>query len=192
MTSFWIVLAVLAAIVVVVSRMNRQAREAEHAALMQRVKDAQEWVNSLQALPVVDPRGVTLQRGENCFWCGPCEWYELRTHTRRVSYRGPTVSIPITKHVRYRIGSFTPSVSTSTDITRLDGGTLFITNKRFFFEGAQKNATINFNAVARISLVPGGFEIEKQTGRSPYLRIASDAERVAAIAVRAHADFHSA
>jgi hypothetical protein len=93
--------------------------------------------------------------------------------------------------MRYRVGAISPSYERTTELTRIDQGTLYITNKRFFFDGAEKNSAVTYDAVVRISLFDGGFELEKNSGRSPHLKVPGNAERVAALAVRCHMEWHN-
>jgi len=174
------------------SHFARAEAARNHQAFVARAKAAQEWINSVDTLPVIQPEGVALQKGELCYWAGPCSWRELRGRTQRIAYHGPSVSIPIVKGVRYRLGSISPTIVRTTELQEIDSGTLFITNKRLFFDGRAKNTTITYKAVAALKLFDGGFEVDKQTGRSPHLFVGPEPEQVAAMAVRAHADWAAA
>ncbi|MGH7559397.1 MAG: hypothetical protein ACRENB_00090 [Gemmatimonadales bacterium] len=165
-------------------------KRAEAERLEQYLREAQAALNAIDALPALPPvdAGIPLQKGEVCYWKGGCSWRELRSRTTRVSYHGPTVSIPIMKGVRYRLGSIAPTVERSQSLEQIDSGVLYITSKRLFFDGAAKNSTITYKSLVRVAVFPGGFEAEKQTGRSPYFYLEQDTHRGSAIASRALAE----
>ncbi|MEO5800290.1 MAG: hypothetical protein ABIZ70_07245 [Gemmatimonadales bacterium] len=156
-----------------------------NSAFLARVTSAQEWINSTEEIPPVNPGGVVMQKGEVCYYVGEARWSELRTRTDRVTYSGPVASIKIAKGLRYRIGSATVQAHKVTELRQIDQGMLYITSKRLFFEGAEKNTTIAYKAISQLKVFNGGFEVEKQAGKSPVLHLSHDAERAAAIAMRA-------
>lgn len=183
-----LVLFAIGALLILGIWMNGQAEaKAKAAYAEQYFKDAQlalDEVNSLATLPSIDS-GIPLQKGEVCYWKGDCSWKELRSRTTRVNYHGPTVSVPIMKGVRYRVGSMAVGGEREQSLEHIDAGMLFITSKRLFFDGAAKNTTITYKSMVRVGVFPGGFEAEKQTGRSPYLFLQADQHRGSAIASRA-------
>jgi hypothetical protein len=123
---------------------------------------------------------ITLQRGETCFWSGEAEWHELRTRTVRVNYSGPVASIRIMKGIHWRAGSVALSRVTREELRRLDGGTLYITNKRILLTGATKGYQLRYSGVLGIEVFSDGIRVEKASGRSPVL-VLNDPEVPAAI-----------
>ncbi len=159
-------------------------RQAEMQAYIEKGQAALDEVNALPELPTIEP-GFALQRGEVCHWAGPCAWFELRSRTTRISYHGPTLTIPIMKGIKYRAGSFAPSTERTHELVQVDTGILFITSKRLVFDGHSKNSVVTLKSMIRVGVFPGGFEAEKQTGKSPYLKFDGDPHTPAAIASRA-------
>lgn len=180
----WIFLIVAVAFVVWLMRESRKRDEQARQAFLDRIKAAEEWVNSLDELPVVTETRLQLQRGETCHYAAPCEWWEFRKRTKRIDYHGPVASVQLMKGLRYRAGSITPHFERESVLVQIDAGTLYITDKRLFFDGHEKNSTVTWRSVAAVAAFDGGIEIEKQTGRSPFLKLSEQPERAAALATR--------
>lgn len=126
-----------------------RASIAAHTSFLSRAQKAVDDSNALDQLPVVDVP-ISLQKNEVCHWLGDAKWYELRKQTKRVNYSGFTVSIPIMKGVRYRVGSIAPSVQSDEGLTLLDTGQLYVTNKRVFFDGRSKNTTLAYRSLVGV------------------------------------------
>ena len=142
---------------------------------------AELWRIENGQMPVVEAP-ITLQKSETCHFTAHCEWWELRTRTTRINYAGPTASIRIAKGLRFRLGSIAPQRVTTDELTRIDQGTVFFTNKRVIFDGSKKNTAIKHSALIGIQAYSDALVLEKATGRSPYLFIKdADMERAAAI-----------
>lgn len=124
---------------------------------------------------------IALQRGETCYFSCTAGWHELRTKTVRVNYSGVSTSIRICKGVRFRVGSVTPQRVTRDELTHIDDGTLYITNKRIIFDGQRKNSTIRHSALLGLEMYRDGIVLEKATGKSPHLILTGDVELAAVI-----------
>jgi len=61
-------------------------------------------------------------------------------------WRDP-VSIPIVKGVRYRVGSYKPQRVTREELTQIDVGEFYLTNKRVVFDGAHRNTAIRYSSL---------------------------------------------
>jgi len=131
-------------------------------------------------MPTV-PVSINLQRGEVCHFRGGAAWHEMRTRTERVTYSGTSVSIPIVKGVRYRVGSYKPQRVTREELTQIDVGEFYLTNKRIVFDGAQRNTTIRYSSLLGVTPYADGIKLEKSSGRSPYLLFTGDVEVVTVI-----------
>lgn len=188
MILLWIFL-IGAVLILGYSYSQRAVARQRHEAFLIRAEAAQDWINSIDKLPALDTPGITLQKAEVCHWVGPCTWHELRSRTTRVSYHGPTMSIPIAGRLRYRLGSLSPTFERISELQQIDRGVLYLTTKRLFFDGAAKNTSIPFKSIVKIALFDGGFEVEKQTGRSPHIKVGPEAEKVAGLAVRSHLEW---
>lgn len=133
------------------------------------------------------PAAINLQRGETCHFTGGAAWHEMRTRTERVGYSGTSVSIPIVKGVRYRIGHYKPHRVTRQELTPIDSGEFYITNKRVVFDGQHKNAAIRYSSLLGVTPYSDGIKLEKSSGKSPYLLFDGDVELVTVILTSAMA-----
>jgi hypothetical protein len=145
------------------------------------------WQIENGQLPVISAP-INLQKGEVCHFTCQVEWSELRTHTKRIDYAGPTGSIRIARGIRFRVGSIVPRRVTAEELTLIDQGTLYITSKRVLFNGAKKNTTIRHSALLGVQPFADGMVLEKATGRSPHLRVLGDTEVAVAILCGAMAE----
>ncbi|KAF0116363.1 MAG: hypothetical protein FD150_533 [Rhodobacteraceae bacterium] len=82
--------------------------------------------------------------------------------TGRYKTGGASVSIPIMKGVRYRVGSGTIRTEKSWQATA--HGRLLVTDKAIVFEGGAKNERITWTQVANVELLLDGFTIAKRSG----------------------------
>lgn len=112
---------------------------------------------------------ISLQKNENAYYTAQVNWYEERTRTSRVSYAGVATSVRIAKGVYLRSGKFTPAVYSEAYLKLIDTGSIFITNKRIIFVGEHANKSIPFSKIFGITTYANGIEIEKETGRKPFL-----------------------
>ena len=114
---------------------------------------------------------INLQRGETCHAVVDATWMELRTRTERINYGGPVASIRICKGVRYRVGSVRVQRITREELTEIDRGRLYLTNKRVIFDGTKKNTTIRLSGLLSFTPFSDGVVLEKASGKSPHLLI---------------------
>lgn len=117
------------------------------------------------------PVDITLFKGERCYLEASASWYELRTRTTSISYGGPVVSFRIAKGIRYRLGNVTPIRHTKEELTFIDSGSVYITDRRVIFMGSKRNTTLRFTSLLGFTPYTDGVELEKSTGRSPVLTI---------------------
>lgn len=75
----------------------------------------------------------------------------------------------------------TPQRVTRDELTHIDDGTLYITNKRIIFDGQRKNSTIRHSALLGLEMYRDGIVLEKATGKSPHLILTGDVELAAVI-----------
>lgn len=115
-------------------------------------------------LPTV-PVSLNLQRNELCHAVSSASWQETRTRTERINYGGPVASIRICKGLRYRVGSVQVQRITREELTHVDDGTLYVTNKRLIFDGLKRNTTIRLSSVLSFTPYSDGVVIEKTSGR---------------------------
>ncbi len=131
-------------------------------------------------LPVVAV-SINLQRGETCHAVAPAVWMEMRTRTERINYGGPVASFRIAKGLHYRVGSVRVQRITREELTEIDRGTVYLTNKRVIFDGGKKNTTLRLNSLLSFTPCSDGVVLEKSSGKSPHLLLEGDVELFNAI-----------
>jgi hypothetical protein len=87
--------------------------------------------------------------------------YELKS-SGRYHTAGASLSIPIVKGVRYRVGS--GRVMTEKSWQETARGRLLVTDKAVVFESPQKNERITWSQISAVELMLDGYKIAKRTG----------------------------
>jgi hypothetical protein len=122
---------------------------------------------------------INLQKSEQCYFTIYADWLENRTVTQRINYGGVGYRVKIMKGVYYRAGSVKVQRITSEQLLLIDTGKVYITNKRIIFVGNKKNSNIQLNKVLSVSPYIDGVGIEKDSGKSPILRVTENADVLA-------------
>lgn len=133
------------------------------------------------SLPVLDPasEGYRPVGKENLLAVQEDATRMEMKSTGRYRTGGASVSIPIVKGVRYRVGSGTIRGEKTWQAT--DNGRLLVTDKAVVFEGGAKNERITWTQVANIELLRDGFSIFKRSGPPRTYAVASPNPKFAAV-----------
>ena len=148
------------------------------------------WLIENGELPIANVP-INLQKNEFCYYYTEAEWLETRTITQRINYGGPTARIRIIKGVYYRAGSMSVQRITSEQQQVIDSGTLYVTNKRIIFVGNKKNTNIPLGKILSVEPFSDGVGIEKDSGKSPALRVSDNADIFAMTLARVINDLQS-
>jgi hypothetical protein len=124
---------------------------------------------------------ISLQKSEVCYFFTDIDWLEQRTVTTRVNYSGPSFRVKITKGLSYRVGSIAPQRITEDIWKTIDSGKLYLTNKRVIFMGGKGNKTITINKILDFNVYTNGIEIQKDSGKSPFLSFSKNTDMFAVI-----------
>jgi len=146
------------------------------------------WLIEHGELPVKQV-SINLPTNEYCYYSTDIEWLETRKVTNRVNYHGPTLRVKIAKGLYYRAGSIAPQRITSDELQVIDQGTVYITNKRVVFTGELNNKSILISKILSITPYTDGVGIEKDSGKSPILKVSKDADLLAMILTRVIKDY---
>jgi hypothetical protein len=133
------------------------------------------WKLRNDEIPVIDSP-INLQKSEKCFFQTSCDWLETRKVTKRYNYEGPTARIKIAKGIYYRAGSIGIKPTTEDTLMKIDSGRLFLTNKRIIFLGSKENKTIGLSKILDFTPYSNGVEIQKDTGKSPFIQFSIDVD----------------
>lgn len=132
---------------------------------------------------------IRLQKNEVCYYSAQAGWYELRTGVTNIPYRGWRGNIKFGKRLYYRYGNIKYRRNVEQELTKIDAGIFYITNKRVVYTGNSKgNKSILFSRILGIESYKNGIEIQKDAGKSPFIEIADDIQILSAIFTRALSD----
>lgn len=134
------------------------------------------WALENLDLPIIQP-DIVIQKSEVCYMkVINVNWYELRSVRQRMSYSGYSTSFRVAKGFYLRSGSYRPQSYSVDTMKLIDTGTLYLTNKRIIFTGAKKNSNIRIDKIIDFTPYTDGVEIGKDTGKSPTLQMAQNAD----------------
>ena len=156
-----------------------------HGSETQRLYDRCRLLARIEAgqLPAINA-AITLQRGETCHASLDCTHNEIRKQTTSYRYSGPTASVKIIGPIRWRFGQVSLNRVSRDVMTQLDSGTLYVTNKRLLFDGAQNSKSIALKKIIRFTVFSDGIKIEKDTGKDQYFIGSGDSEVLGAVLER--------
>lgn len=112
---------------------------------------------------------INLQKNESCYFQCDVNWHEHRRVTKRIRYSGPTARIKIVKGLYWRAGDLAVQSVSEDVLQHIDSGRLFVTNKRLIFMGGRKNTNIRLSKILDFTPYKNGVDIQKDTGKSPFL-----------------------
>jgi hypothetical protein len=134
------------------------------------------WALENLPLQTIEP-DIIIQKSEVCYLqVRNVNWYELRSVRQRVSYSGYSTSFRVAKGFYLRSGSYKPKSYSTDQMTLIDSGTIYLTNKRIIFTGNKKNSNIRIDKILNLTPYTDGVEIDKETGKSPTLQISTNAD----------------
>lgn len=150
-------------------------------AIVNRAKLA--WRLAHEPLPTV-PSPLGLQRSEHAHIWVTAEAFEERERTKAVSFAGPTVSIPIMKGVRYRMGRYNVGRETYRFQHSFGPGTLVITNKRLIFVG-ERSLTCKLTNILDVEGYSDGVKVTRTTGKPHTFVYGQTNQHLATVLARA-------
>jgi hypothetical protein len=141
------------------------------------------WQIENSLLPVIDT-DINIQKTEKLHFQTNVKWLEQRRITKRVNYGGPTARIKIAKGVYYRVGSVNVQRVSEDVWQTIDTGKIYLTNKRLIFMGAKGNKILAINKILDIEPFRNGIDIQKESGKSPFLEFSNNVDIFSMILVR--------
>ena len=141
------------------------------------------WEIENGTLPVIKSE-INLQKSESLHFQTELSWQEQRKVTTRYNYGGPTARIKIAKGIYYRLGSIGVRPQSEDVWQTIDRGTIYLTNKRIIFMGEKGNKTIPIHKILSFTPYSDGVYIQKDSGKSPFLKFSDDTELFAMILSR--------
>ena len=158
-------LVVVGAIVVgIIGAGKQEERRKEYDAAIAQERSALLTGPSSASLPVIEPSAVGYRPvgGEKLIAIHDgISRMEFKS-TGRYRSHGSSVSIPIVKGVRYRVGNTSVRAVKEWQATAI--GRLLITDKAVAFESPERNDRMNWSQIASVELHVDGFTIAKRSG----------------------------
>ena len=114
---------------------------------------------------------ILLRPDEQCCFSELAIWGQLKVTKTSFGYSGFSTTFPIMKGANYRIGSLKPRYKVSDGIKEMAIGSLYITNKRLFFNGGSLSTTITFNGIVNIECYSNGMEVGKTNDRNDFFQM---------------------
>lgn len=114
---------------------------------------------------------ILLRPDEQCCFSEPAIWEQLKVTNTRDGYSSFSTTFPIMKGASYRIGSLKPRYRNLDGIKEMAVGSLYITNKRLFFDGGSLSATITFNGIVNVECYSNGIEVGKINDRNDFFQM---------------------
>ena len=145
------------------------------------------WVIENGDVPVIDV-DINLPRTEHCYFTTEAGWYEHRRVTKSVRYAGPTARVKVAKGIYFRAGQVAAQRVTSDELTLIDTGTLYLTNKRLIFRAGRGNKNVRLNKILTFEAFRNGVDIQKDAGKSPFLEFEEDLDLFVVLLDRAIRD----
>jgi hypothetical protein len=141
------------------------------------------WQIENGQLPEIKP-DINLYKGEKLYFKGHAEWVEHKQVTRRFNYGGPTARIKLAKGIYYRAGSLGVNRTTEDVWQHLDSGIIYLTERRIIFMGQRGNKNIRLNKILTFNPYSNGVDIQKSTGKSPFLEFSHNVDIFSMILAR--------
>jgi hypothetical protein len=115
---------------------------------------------------------IALQKSEICYLEIPfVNWYEHRA--RQTYHYGAYVVEKNTMNFYLDSNSKPCNLN---QLSLIEKGSLYITNKRVIFLGQEKNSNIKFGKILNIKPYKDGIEIIKETGKNPVIQVRDNAD----------------
>jgi hypothetical protein len=127
---------------------------------------------------------IIIQKVETLHFRSNIDWLEQRRVTKQINYWGPVARIKIMKGVYYRIGSIGGQRVSEDNWQMIDSGVLYLTNKRLIFMGQKGNKTIPINKILDFKPFKNGIDIQKDSGKSPFLKFEKNIDLFSMILAR--------
>ena len=128
-------------------------------------------IDAFNKLPIsyCQNNDILLKQGEVLYYSTPASIRKYKTKTKSIGYAGPTVSIPIVKGVRYRVGSMKVAKQTETTLENTDTGYFYITNNRVLFVGEKENFAYPISKLIKIGATSEGLLLHKENTVNPKI-----------------------
>lgn len=155
-------------------RLNVKLGNPETVALIERGRE--NWRISQGEIPTLSVP-IYLQQGEECAAYVDAIHYEPGTQTRYLGYSTVSASYTVAG-VRFRSGILKGTPITESFLRFRGLGVLYLTNKRFLFNGSARSTQITLKSIIEITFYSDGIVIRKATGKDQVFKFTGDIDRL--------------
>jgi hypothetical protein len=92
------------------------------------------WENGHAISPEPIAAPLLLGRNEACYFATTAKWKQIKTFKEHIGSSGLSASVRIMKGLSYRTSNFKPQYLTWEGMADISDGTLYVTNKKVWFE----------------------------------------------------------
>ncbi len=136
--------------------------------------------DALEPIPV----RISLKRGEKAFFKAPAEFLKWSKKVKYHGYAGPHLTFRVAKGIYLTYGGYKRKKEVVEEITKVDNGTIYITNKRLIFLGRKKTVSVNYSKILNLELDGNRLTVFKDSGNPLIFDIIGDADTAYIIASR--------
>ncbi len=151
------------------TKRKKLRKEKELAEFVEKVENFLEDFTKNGIIPI--DCDIDLAKDEHLFaLLESVEWKEFRkVRTGNVAGHGISGRVRIAKGVYYRYGAGRVASQSVDQLTTIDSGELYVTNKRFLFRGMTGNKNLPYMKIIMIHPSTSGIEIEKESGKNVFI-----------------------
>lgn len=171
---------------------SSKSKAAETQNSKQLEEETQKYVTELQrigddfeksGIPMIES-DISHKKGETLHVkFGNIQWMEYRKKRTGYTIHGVTARVKIAKGLYYRAGSGQVISESVDQLTPVDKGDIYFTNKGIFFRGSLGNKTLPYDKIVMLTPFQQGLKIEKGTGKDIYIPYNIRPDQGAAIAL---------
>lgn len=176
-----IAVVILAVIGVIIENKKMDAKAAAYSDSINEVKRSLLTGSDRASMPILNPSeyGYRVVGKENLLAVQDDATRMEMKSTGRYRTGGASLSIPVVKGVRYRIGSGT--IRGEKEWQATGHGRLIVTDKALSFESSEKNERITWTQISDVEVLMDGFRIAKRTGPPRTYTVARPDPKFAAV-----------
>jgi hypothetical protein len=126
-------------------------------------------IESGAPLPIGQPSGVILKKGELCHVSMPASLLEERVVSRNYAGGSRGVSVRIMKGVSYRVGQQKGQMTSQTGLITVSKGYFVVTNQRLVFSGDRKSVNTPFDKLLDLHLFSDGLNFSSSLRQKPVI-----------------------
>ncbi|MCS6821841.1 MAG: hypothetical protein NZ551_08220 [Microscillaceae bacterium] len=111
---------------------------------------------------------INIPRNEKCYFHTQAIWYEPVKEAQQIIHSSSSLRIKIAKGLYWRNKNEAVK-KIDNNWEAIDTGDMYLTNKRILFKGKKGDKIILLNRILDFTVYSNGIDIERETGKNPFL-----------------------